>query len=392
MGLGHTSVGEGKTRHIQVTKQAAHNGGSPAVPQDKTDEELTGIKLEPSASHTAGTDADERSLNNSDTLKNKTKSEAFEDDNCRVEGAVEDLKSVSTSTAGEVPNTELYKSSQDESSAVLHDDGTDIIDSAQDKSQQVVGLTEGSVSVVPLPQREVSSSASELANCQGKDGTGKEEDGKFKSIQDLTACSYCEKKIPKNNIFLHELHCSKQTRPSSQTDSNRQNGPVVGMGGGGGGGKGARKKENMKRQELPAVKEKKEKQKPKVSHVQKASEALKKIDNDDFEALISTITALDGQCAFRKCKTLTTTLGQKCNLCDRRFCLAHLTPEIHGCGAAAKDQARRTISREGVLHSGSGVPDKKPNAARRAQLELKMDKKKEELAKVRARKGDKKKS
>ena len=208
--------------------------------------------------------------------------------------------------------------------------------------------------------------------------------------EDTSGCPYCKKSIPVNNKTLHELHCSRQNRPSTAPISSnhvKQNGS-----GGGGGGKGARKKENLKRPDSQPLKEKKEKVKPKTSHVQKASEVLSKIPDDDFDALISTITALDGKCAFRKCKTLTTTLGRQCVLCDRRFCLAHLTPEIHGCGQAAKEQARRTISREGVLHSGSGIPDKKPNAARRAQLELRMEKKKEELAKSRARQGDKKKT
>ncbi|RUS87677.1 hypothetical protein EGW08_004518 [Elysia chlorotica] len=209
--------------------------------------------------------------------------------------------------------------------------------------------------------------------------------------EDTSTCPNCQKSIPVLNKTLHQLHCSRQNRRST-APVNRNDMSQTSGAGGGAGGKGARKKENLKKPDSQPVKEKKEKVKPKTSHVQKASEVLSKIPDDDFDALISTITALDGKCAFRKCKTLTTTLGRQCVLCDRRFCLAHLTPEVHGCGQAAKDQARRTISREGVLHSGSGVPDKKPNAVRRAQLEIRMDKKKEELAKARARQGDKKKS
>ena len=124
--------------------------------------------------------------------------------------------------------------------------------------------------------------------------------------------------------------------------------------------------------------------------VRKTAEALDKVADDDFDALIATVTALDSKCSFKKCKTLTTTLGRHCQHCTRRFCLQHLTPEVHGCGEAAKVHARQTISREGVLHPGSGVPNKKPARERRAQLERKLNKKLDELNDRRSRKDPKK--
>ena len=34
------------------------------------------------------------------------------------------------------------------------------------------------------------------------------------------------------------------------------------------------------------------------------------------------------------------TIGSNCKHCRLRFCLTHCQPEVHGCGAAAKTQAR----------------------------------------------------
>ena len=38
-----------------------------------------------------------------------------------------------------------------------------------------------------------------------------------------------------------------------------------------------------------------------------------------------------------------------------RFCLTHGTPEVHGCGEAAKVQARINISKEGKIYSGESL-------------------------------------
>ena len=124
--------------------------------------------------------------------------------------------------------------------------------------------------------------------------------------------------------------------------------------------------------------------------VDQATEVLGKVADDDFDALIASVTALDSRCSFKKCKTLTNTLGRNCQHCTRRFCLQHLMPEVHGCGDAARAQARQTISREGVLHRGSGVPSKKPPPDRRAQLERKLNKKLDEMSEKRSRKDTKK--
>ena len=38
-----------------------------------------------------------------------------------------------------------------------------------------------------------------------------------------------------------------------------------------------------------------------------------------------------------------------------RFCLTHGMPEVHGCGEAAKVQARINISKEGKIYCGESL-------------------------------------
>ncbi|XP_054054249.1 DNA-binding protein SMUBP-2 [Rissa tridactyla] len=116
------------------------------------------------------------------------------------------------------------------------------------------------------------------------------------------------------------------------------------------------------------------------------------VAEEDIDALISAAIKADNTCGFLRCKASVTTLGQLCLHCNRRYCLSHHIPEVHGCGEKAKAQARQRISREGVLYPGSGSKDKSLDAARRAQLQRRLDKKLSELTSQRkSKKKDKEK-
>ncbi|NXN25212.1 SMBP2 protein, partial [Nycticryphes semicollaris] len=101
---------------------------------------------------------------------------------------------------------------------------------------------------------------------------------------------------------------------------------------------------------------------------------------EDIDALISAAIKADSTCGFPRCKASVTALGQLCHLCNRRFCLSHHVPEVHGCGERARAQARQRISREGLLRPGSGSKDTALDPARRAQLQRRLDKKLSELS------------
>ncbi|KFO74430.1 DNA-binding protein SMUBP-2, partial [Cuculus canorus] len=103
------------------------------------------------------------------------------------------------------------------------------------------------------------------------------------------------------------------------------------------------------------------------------------VAEEDIDALISAAVKADNTCGFPRCKVSVTTLGQLCLHCNRRYCLSHHIPEVHGCGEKAKAHARQRISREGVLYPGSGSKDKSLDPATRAHLQRRLDKKLSEL-------------
>ncbi|XP_053418453.1 DNA-binding protein SMUBP-2 isoform X2 [Nycticebus coucang] len=110
------------------------------------------------------------------------------------------------------------------------------------------------------------------------------------------------------------------------------------------------------------------------------------LPTEDFDALISAAMKADNTCGFAKCTASVATLGQFCQLCGRRYCFSHHLPEIHGCGERAHIHARQRISREGVLHAGSGTKDRSLDPAKRAQLQRRLDKKLGDLSSQRASK------
>uniref|UniRef100_A0A7M4ESU9 Immunoglobulin mu DNA binding protein 2 n=1 Tax=Crocodylus porosus TaxID=8502 RepID=A0A7M4ESU9_CROPO len=101
---------------------------------------------------------------------------------------------------------------------------------------------------------------------------------------------------------------------------------------------------------------------------------------EDINTLISTVVKADNTCGFPQCKASITTLGQLCLHCNKRYCLSHHIPEVHGCGEKAKVHARQRISKEGVLYAGSGSKDKSLDPTKRAHLQRRLDKKLNELS------------
>jgi len=65
---------------------------------------------------------------------------------------------------------------------------------------------------------------------------------------------------------------------------------------------------------------------------------------DEVEAALAELGIDNRKCAARTapawCKASVVTIGSNCKHCRLRFCLKHCQPEAHGCGAAAKTQAR----------------------------------------------------
>ena len=165
------------------------------------------------------------------------------------------------------------------------------------------------------------------------------------------SCKWCNKDIIKANVQLHELGCPK--------NAHRKQKPCLAP---------SRKQENTSKSSAPRQFDK------------ELAKKMNNVDGDDIDALIATVQKMDNFCCFKKCKTSVQTLCNVCNFCQGRYCMSHHMPEIHGCGDAARADARAKISKEGVLYRGSGVPDKKPDAAKKAHLQKKLDHKLEEMS------------
>ncbi|XP_077316913.1 DNA-binding protein SMUBP-2 isoform X2 [Lithobates pipiens] len=112
-------------------------------------------------------------------------------------------------------------------------------------------------------------------------------------------------------------------------------------------------------------------------------------DLDSFDALLAETMKADNTCGFGKCKASVVTVGDFCIHCNKRFCLSHHVPEVHGCGERAKAQARTRISREGVIYAGSGHKDHSLDPTKKAHLQRKLDKKINEMSSQRKVKKEK---
>ena len=167
------------------------------------------------------------------------------------------------------------------------------------------------------------------------------------SKSDLVKCSTCQREVPRANIELHKIRCKK---PESE---------------------GA----ELKQRQHNTAKARVKKAKKKVEEVG---------DEEDFDKLLQSFNRLDTLCngssLGKKCKTKTATLGANCAHCRLRFCLTHAQPEVHGCGDEARRAARLAITRDGKLYPGSGRPPTKPDPAKKAQLQRKLDKKLGEMS------------
>lgn len=149
-----------------------------------------------------------------------------------------------------------------------------------------------------------------------------------------TKCSNCGKLVPKSNIELHKIRCTR---------------PVI------------------LNEEVKVPKEGKKSK--------KAKQKENRNDEDDFDQLCASFQKLDKICNFPKCKALVATLGVNCSFCLLRFCLTHSMAEIHGCGDKAKQAARQQISAEGRIVPGSGRINHKPDKDKRDQLARRLEKK-----------------
>jgi ATP-dependent RNA/DNA helicase IGHMBP2 len=178
------------------------------------------------------------------------------------------------------------------------------------------------------------------------------------SVDNNIKCDDCKKSVPKQNLALHRLRCTG-SGPTEQAVKPKQK-PVV--------------------KPLPVL----QTDRAKDSKVDKKA--------DDIDGILSEFRQLDNVCNYATCKTGISLMGQHCNLCNRRFCLSHHLPEIHGCGDAIRRQARNVTLKQGFVAPGSLlVKPKAVDASKRAHLQRKLDSKLEDMSTQRTGKKEEKK-
>lgn len=134
---------------------------------------------------------------------------------------------------------------------------------------------------------------------------------------DVSKCLHCDKMILKVSFQMHEMHCSRVNAAKAQELNKPKDEPAK--------PKSAAAKSKVKKNPIETAK------------------------TDDFDELLEMFQKSNDICNFKGCKVLTKTLGQNCEYCPNRFCLKHSMAEVHGCGDAAKKQARDHIRKDGNL-------------------------------------------
>ena len=97
-------------------------------------------------------------------------------------------------------------------------------------------------------------------------------------------------------------------------------------------------------------------------------------DDDDFDAILAEAQQSNKTCAAIGCSKSVTLMKSVCPFCRQTFCLTHAQAEMHGCGDAARNAARKDWIDGGVKRMVGSV--KKPGvSADRGQLQRNLNKK-----------------
>lgn len=175
-------------------------------------------------------------------------------------------------------------------------------------------------------------------------------------------CPVCSVCLPRVNYQLHQIRCSKLKESQQQQRQQQQQRAISANA----------------NQTQPKASNKKNKKKKSASC--QAGSDPKNAPDKDIDALLDNFAEANSKCHSKGCKTSIKTLGQKCSFCTQMFCLSHSLAEVHGCGEAARVQARRDISK---YHDSKPQP---MNKTKKAQVQHKLTKKLSEMEDERKRK------
>ena len=156
----------------------------------------------------------------------------------------------------------------------------------------------------------------------------------------MIRCERCCSDIPVMNIELHQVQCLRRVEKKDLGNS----------------AKAAQKPKQASRKRVKQV-----------------------AQVEDLDTLLAEMTLADSTCKYSQCSKRVNVLGILCKFCRNRFCMEHSLAEVHGCGEAAKQEARRGVQRQGT----------KTRVFTRSQLETHLARKLEEKSNARQKKRDK---
>ena len=168
----------------------------------------------------------------------------------------------------------------------------------------------------------------------------------------VAICENCERKIPESNLELHILRCKRNIITEAKQTETR--------------------KEHTNDAKLSSQKRKNKAKNKGKTKIDK--------ENEDIDELIAEFTNQDAKCRHDKCKASVLTLGQRCKFCGKTYCLKHGLAEVHGCGEAAKIDARSKARQQYETRINKPLNEVKKN-----QVKRKLNKKITEMESSRTR-------
>ncbi|XP_065191168.1 DNA-binding protein SMUBP-2-like [Sycon ciliatum] len=174
-------------------------------------------------------------------------------------------------------------------------------------------------------------------------------------------CAKCMAAVPSANLALHELRCPGVAAKSATKSAAK---PVS----------QAAAATATAATATAAASTKKKKQKAKAAPAGAASKMV--LESDNFDEMLEEVKKIDTTCSFQPCKKKLNLVSGRCSFCTRSFCFSHVQAEVHGCGDAARREARRAAS----------APAHKAASKQKAALQRKLQKQLDEKQAKRAHK------
>ena len=168
----------------------------------------------------------------------------------------------------------------------------------------------------------------------------------------MVECSLCHESILKCNITTHEANCHKlHSKSNTSAEEVTQDTVSIAAGNtqrpGPDDGGGVADQKSLKCSSEPPLSQKTEATKKRKSKPKKKAQQGPEAE-EDLDSLLAAMKQADSTCSHPKCKKQVNVLGMRCRFCQRKYCVEHSIPEVHGCAEEAKKHARSVQVKPGL--------------------------------------------